>query len=89
MGSTIKVCMGSSCFARGNAKNLQLIQRFLDENNLDGEIELTGLRCCDKCSKGPNITIDGVEYNNIDSGTLLDILEKHFKTVPSQESSSE
>ena len=89
MGSTIKVCMGSSCFARGNAKNLQLIQRFLDDNNLDGEIELTGLRCGDKCSKGPNITIDGVEYNNIDSGTLLDILEKHFKTAPSQDSSSE
>lgn len=28
MASTIKVCMGSSCFARGNNKNLQVIQRF-------------------------------------------------------------
>lgn len=79
MGSSIKVCMGSSCFARGNAKNLQLIQKFICENNLDAEIELSGLRCCDKCSKGPNITIDDIEYNNIDTGTLLDILEKHFK----------
>lgn len=78
MGSSIKVCMGSSCFARGNAKNLQLIQKFLSENNLEAEIELSGLRCCDKCSKGPNLTIDDVEYNNIDIGTLLDILEKHF-----------
>ena len=57
MVSTIKVCMGSSCFARGNSKNLQLIQKFISERNLDAEIELTGLRCCDKCSKGPNITI--------------------------------
>ena len=80
MSSTIKVCMGSSCFARGNAKNLQLIQKFLNENNLEAEVTLTGLRCCDKCSKGPNLSIDDVEYNNIDSGTLLDILEKHFKT---------
>ncbi|MBO5442403.1 MAG: (2Fe-2S) ferredoxin domain-containing protein [Alphaproteobacteria bacterium] len=79
MGTTIKVCMGSSCFARGNAKNLQLIQKYIDDNNLDGEIELTGLRCCDKCAKGPNITIDQEEYNNIDQGTLLDILDKHFK----------
>lgn len=78
--STIKVCMGSSCFARGNAKNLQLIQKFLNENNLEAAIELTGLRCCDKCAKGPNITIDDTEYNNLDAGTLLDILEKHFKT---------
>lgn len=79
MTTTIKICMGSSCFARGNSKNLQTIQSFIDKNGLDAEIELSGLRCCDNCSKGPNITIDDIEYNNIDSGTLLDILEKHFK----------
>ena len=79
MTSTIKVCMGSSCFARGNIQNLQLIQNYLKENNLEAEVELVGLRCYDKCSQGPNITIDDVEYNNIDKGTLLDILEKHFK----------
>ncbi len=78
MSSTIKVCMGSSCFARGNSKNLQLIQKYINEHNLEAQVELTGLRCCDKCSKGPNITIDEVEYNNMDTGTLYDILEKHF-----------
>lgn len=78
MTTTIKICMGSSCFARGNSKNLQTIQNLIEKNGLDAEIELSGLRCCDNCSKGPNITIDGTEYNNIDSGSLLDILEKHF-----------
>ena len=78
MSSTIKVCMGSSCFARGNSKNLQLIQKYINEHHLEAQVELTGLRCCDKCSKGPNITIDDVEYNNMDTGTLYDILEKHF-----------
>ena len=79
MTSTIKICMGSSCFARGNSKNLQIIQNFIEKNHLDAEIQLTGLRCCNNCSKGPNITIDETEYNNIDNGTLLDILEKHYK----------
>lgn len=78
MTSTIRVCMGSSCFARGNAKNLKLIQKFLEDNQLEAEVELTGLRCCDNCSKGPNISIDEEDFNNIDQGTLLDILEKHF-----------
>lgn len=79
MTTQIKVCMGSSCFARGNAKNLQIIQEFIDKNNLDATVELSGLRCCNNCSKGPNISIDDKEYNNLDSGTIIDILEKHFK----------
>lgn len=45
MAHVIKVCMGSSCFARGNAKNLQLIQNFLEQNEIEAEVELTGLRC--------------------------------------------
>lgn len=78
MAHIIKVCMGSSCFARGNAKNLQLIQNFLEQHGIEAEIELTGLRCCNQCSAGPNITIDDIEYHNIDTGSLLDILEKQF-----------
>ena len=78
MAHIIKVCRGSSCFARGNAKNLQLIQNFLEQNNIEAEIELTGLRCCNQCSIGPNITIDDTEYHYIDSGSLLDTLEKKF-----------
>ena len=79
MAHVIKVCMGSSCFARGNAKNLQLIQNFLEQNEIEAEVDLTGLRCCTRCAVGPNLTIDGVEYHNVDNGTLLDILEKNFR----------
>ncbi len=79
MAHVIKVCMGSSCFARGNAKNLQLIQSFLKGNKIDTEVELTGLRCCNRCAVGPVISIDGKEYHHVDNGTLLDILENNFR----------
>ena len=79
MSKKIQVCMGSSCFARGNNRNLQVIVKYLKDNNLDAIVELSGLRCCNLCSKGPNISIDGVEYDNVDSGTLIDILDKNFK----------
>ena len=36
---TIKVCMGSSCFARGNAANLDFIENFVKEHGLDAKIE--------------------------------------------------
>ncbi len=79
MSDKIQICMGSSCFARGNNKNLQIISKYLKDNNLEAEIELTGLRCCNLCSKGPNITINGQEYDNVDQGTLIDILDRTFK----------
>lgn len=79
MAKVIRVCMGSSCFARGNAKNLQLIQNFLDQNNIEAAVELTGLRCCNRCSKGPNISIDDEEFCNVDCGSLLDILQQKFE----------
>ena len=79
MSDTIQICLGSSCFARGNNKNLQIISKYLKDNNLEAEIELTGLRCCNLCSKGPNTTINGQEDDNVDQGTLIDILDRTFK----------
>lgn len=70
----IKVCMGSSCFARGNMENLQYIENYISENNLDTEIELVGALCSEKCSSGPNIFVDDVLYNEVDEEKLKEIL---------------
>lgn len=71
----ITVCMGSSCFARGNAQNLEFIENYIKENGLDAEIELSGARCEGKCATGPNIIIDGVEYSEMDEEKLEQILK--------------
>ena len=73
---TIKVCMGSSCFARGNMDNLQYLESYISENKLDAEIELVGALCSEKCSSGPNIFIDDVLYSEINEEKLKDILSK-------------
>jgi len=71
----ITVCMGSACFARGNAENLEFIEKYIEKNNIDAKIELSGSRCEGKCADGPNIIIDGKEYHNV---TLVN-LEKILK----------
>jgi len=71
---TIKVCMGSSCFARGNTDNLNFLENYIKENGLDAEIELAGELCKEQCSKGPNIYIDNVLYSEVDIGNLKDVL---------------
>lgn len=67
--------MGSACFARGNDKNAEIIEKFIEENNLDAKIELYGARCENKCEKGPNIYIDDKCLENVNEEKLMEILE--------------
>lgn len=72
----ISVCMGSSCFARGNNENLEFIENYIKENNLDAEIDLSGTRCEGKCASGPNINVNGVEYSEVDTDKIKSILSE-------------
>lgn len=71
----IKVCMGSACFARGNAENIEFIENYVKENGLDAKIELLGSRCEGFCADGPNIFIDGKQYTNVDKDKLKSLME--------------
>lgn len=72
----ISVCMGSSCFARGNSSNLEFIENYIKENGLEAEIDLSGSRCEGKCVSGPNIIINDVEYTEVDVDKLKEILDR-------------
>ena len=74
MTMKITVCMGSSCFARGNDRNLEFIENYIKDNGVEAEIDLSGARCEGKCATGPNIYIIGVEYNEVDEEKIKEIL---------------
>ena len=42
---TVELCMGSSCFARGNSTALGYLESFIEENGLSDRIELGGHLC--------------------------------------------
>ncbi len=70
----ISVCMGSSCFARGNNENLEFIEKYIKDNHLEAEIDITGTRCEGKCATGPNIFVNGIEYSEVDIDKIQNIL---------------
>lgn len=74
----ITLCMGSSCFARGNAENVQTIEAFISDNGLDaslgGTVELTGTLCKECCTEGPVIVIDGVTHHHVSPAALPGLL---------------
>jgi len=75
MTTEIKICMGSACFARGNDKNAELIDKYIKENKLDAKIELIGARCANKCENGPTMYVDGKLISNVDENKIKLILE--------------
>lgn len=78
----IALCMGSSCFARGNNLALDALERIIADNNWQERIHLSGLRCENRCAEGPNITIDGVLYQGLDLGALMDLLADKLGVDP-------
>ena len=70
----IELCMGSSCFARGNAEVLKVLEQRLASETFEG-IELSGHPCLGQCSCGPNIRVDGKLYQGLTVEELLALIE--------------
>lgn len=85
----IKICMGSSCFQRGNGKNLEVIQDYLKECGCSAEIELVGSRCEEMCRKGPNLEINGRLFQGVTVDVLPGLLDEQLGTCPCEESVTE
>ena len=79
MAYTVSVCMGSSCFSRGNKQMVELIENYLQENHLENLVELKGNLCEGLCSIGPNIRINGTIHHAVDAPALLNILKEQIR----------
>jgi NADH:ubiquinone oxidoreductase subunit E len=74
----IKICMGSSCFSRGNRDTLKIIQQTLKDKGLETEVILKGNHCFSDCASGPVLKIGTTLYEQVSSENVLEILEKEF-----------
>ncbi len=74
----IVICMGSSCFSRGNSLNLELIREHLRQAGISARVELSGQLCQERCSEGPNLMINGRLCTGISRLTLPLSLEEHL-----------
>jgi NADH:ubiquinone oxidoreductase subunit E len=75
----IRLCLGSSCFPRGNDNNLEIIRNYIEENRIMERVDFRGHLCVDKCKTGPNVSIDGKTYSELTSESLIEILDSYFK----------
>ena len=74
----IEICLGSSCFSRGNGKTLKSIQNYLKQHQLDNQVVLKGNHCFNDCSKGPVVKIGDEIHEDVNSENILIILDDNF-----------
>lgn len=77
---TIEICMGSSCYSRGNSKSLELLESFIKNKKLENSIQLTGKLCLTSCSEGPNITINGTLHKKCEPECIVDLITHYLES---------
>jgi NADH:ubiquinone oxidoreductase subunit E len=73
------ICLGSSCFSRGNKEVVMFIREYLKKNHLEDKVIFRGARCMGNCSKGPNLKIDDTNEEGVTLSRIEGILERELK----------
>jgi NADH:ubiquinone oxidoreductase subunit E len=77
----MQICLGSSCFSRGNRDVVAFIRDYLKKNHLEDRIIFRGARCMNNCSNGPNLKINDRIIEGITLSGIENILEKEFGNI--------
>lgn len=75
----IRICLGSSCFSRGNNTNLGANQEISEMKITWRQRSISAGHLCEElCSKGPIIRIDDKVYEEVNLSRLYKILQEEF-----------
>lgn len=77
----VVICLGSSCFARGNKQLVKIVNDYLRDRNLLNEVHFHGERCFGQCAVGPSLKLDGILKERLDEDTVVAVLDEFFETV--------
>lgn len=72
------ICLGSSCFARGNKQLVKIVNNYLLDRSLLNEVHFHGERCFGQCASGPSLKLDGIIKEKQDEESLIALLDDFF-----------
>lgn len=74
----VVICLGSSCFARGNKNTLRVIAQFIKDHDIQDRIHFHGGHCFGNCADGPILKVGDTLYTEVDDLKALEILRNTF-----------
>lgn len=75
------LCLGSSCYSRGNQYVLELVKQYIKDHNLKDTIDFRGQLCTGNCSHGPILKINDIVFENVDTNSIIKILDQHISNL--------
>jgi NADH:ubiquinone oxidoreductase subunit E len=74
----ITICLGSSCFSRGNKSILDIIRNYLKQHQLEPSVFFSGELCTGLCEEGPVLKIDDDVFKGVTTENVYEILNRFF-----------
>jgi NADH:ubiquinone oxidoreductase subunit E len=75
----ITICLGSSCFSRGNKTILEIVKNYLKQHKIDHDVFFSGELCTGSCEYGPVLKINDQVYKSVSTENVFEILNEYFE----------
>ncbi len=62
---TVTICVGSSCSVRGSDELASTLEKLIEIEGLNNQVELVGAFCMELCSMGVSIRVNERQYREI------------------------
>ena len=78
MKTEVVICLGSSCFSRGNKKTVNLIKAYIQDHQLGDKVYFHGSHCFGNGENGPMLRINDQTFEHVTPENVLAILDSIF-----------
>jgi NADH:ubiquinone oxidoreductase subunit E len=83
----VQICVGSSCYLKGSADIVALLEKSIEEHNLQGDVVLVGSFCMGKCNRiGVTIQINDDVHVGITKENYKEFFDKYILAAVKKES---
>ena len=78
----VQICVGSSCHLKGSQQIVELMQKAVEEYNLDGDVVLVGSFCVGKCNReGVTVQVNDDIHVGITPQNFKEFFQTHILGV--------
>ena len=78
----IQVCVGSSCYLKGSHEIVELLNKAIEEHQLENEVTLAGSFCIGKCNReGVTVQVDDEIYVGLTNASFKEFFNEKVLSV--------